>query len=753
MSVISTVQRLRAADDFARQGKTGRATKQKLPKLPRDRRPHTWWRKLLKLSLLGLLTGGVIAVAIFSYAWSTLALPPEAPLQQTSFVTDAQGNRLAEFSAGENRTPVELTDMPVVLREAVIATEDRSFYTHKGVDPRGLGRALYVDLKSGSNAQGGSTLTQQYVKKTYVGDDRTMVRKFKEAILAMKLEQKLSKDQILQRYLNAVYFGRGAYGVQAASQAYFGKPVAQLDLREASYLAGLLRAPELADATTNPDVANERRDLTLGSMVATGTVSEAQRQEISKIPVSTYVLPRNSRGAATANADKGTDYFVDYVRRILVTRYGEERVNSGGLRIKTTLDTNMQKRAYDSLYGYLKPGEPAAALVTLDQNGYIKAMVGGRDFKESQVNLAVGREGGGSGRQAGSTFKPFTLAAALENGVCYKENYQAPAKIIIKGADNGADWTVSNYADEASTTGYLDLVSATEHSVNTVYAQLNDEIGAQKTAQMAKAAGITSPIGNNVANVLGTTSVSPLEMADSYLTFSQEGVRVAPNPILEVKTPDGETLEKAKPVKTRAMNTNTARAVNMALQGVVTEGTGTKARAGFGNRPLAGKTGTTENSGDAWFVGYTPTLSTAIWMGYPDGSSHLMRNVKGVREVTGGTLPATMFSNYMSTVAPQDNKGFAKPEDCRPKNGRVFSDPTPQVPQSTTTIPYGFAADPRGATSDPQTTRDETEVEDEPQARPSQRNRGRVFADQTVGTTPNSATDKDEEETTVLPIR
>lgn len=685
----------------------------------RDRYPGermSWPKRILVLIGIGVLTGVVILVAGFGYLWNTLELPPEEPLAQTTFLTDANDQPLASFNAGENRTPVELEEIPLTLRDAVLATEDRNFYSHKGVDPRGIARALWVDINHGQTSQGGSTLSQQYVKTIYVGTDRTVWRKLKEAVLAVKLEQRESKDEILNNYLNAIYFGRGAYGVQEASQAYFDKDVKDLDLKESAYLAGLIRAPELADVTKAPDVAKQRRDTTLDSMVATGVITPQQRDEAVDTPLTTYVTPKATRTpTAISGSDKGTQYFVEYVKQTLVQKYGEQRVESGGLRVKTTIDLNMQAKAYDSVYGYLKPNEPSAALVTIDQTGAIKAMLGGRDFATSQVNLAVGRDGGGTGRQAGSTFKPFTLAAAIEDGVCRKQAYRGPATLTLPDADGGRPWKVSNFGNQGF--GTIDLLTATANSVNTVYAQLNEDIGPSLTADMAKKAGIKSPVGNNVANVLGTASVSPLEMADAYMTFGLNGLRVDATPILEVKTPNGEVLEKIKTTKTRVMAENTAESVNLALQQVVQRGSGTKAQIG---RPLAGKTGTTEDNGDAWFVGYTPNMSTAIWMGYPEGASRQMNNVRGI-PVTGGSYPAIMFGNYMRQVVDRDSGNFTNPPDCRiaRNNGNknyTEDQESPTTTTSTTEVPE--IQDRRGLLDFPGRGQDEERANrDDPQRR------------------------------------
>jgi penicillin-binding protein 1A len=633
-----------------------------LPRLPRDHSVGTGRlrRFLIAASLFIVLIVAVIAIAIV-LAFETLQLPPTAPMAQASVITDASGNQLATFNAGENRTPVQLGQVPPVVIQAVIDTEDHDFYKHHGVDPRGTARAFVDDLRGQGGLQGGSTITQQYVKQVYVGSERTVWRKFKEAVLAIKLERRESKDEILQNYLNTIYFGRGAYGVEAASKAYFNEDVSKLDLQDASYLAGLIRGPELADVTKDPQVATQRRDLTLSSMVKYGAITQQQADQVKAIPLASYVTKTSTPSSDKVSGDKGDEYFVAYVKSVLIQRFGEQVVESGGLHVQTTLDPSLQAKAYTSVYGFLKPNEPSGALVSIDSNGYIKAMVGGRDYSQSQVNLATGA--GGSGRQAGSTFKAFELAAATNDDICYKDTFSGPSSMVIPGWDS-EDKPVTNFGNESF--GRISLVDATVNSVNTVYAQLVMQDGVGNLIDTARAAGITSDMPNQPSLVLGTASVTPLDMADAYLTFSQQGEHVDPNPILEVKDSSGQILEKSHRSSQRVIPENTANVVNYALQQVVNRGTGTAAQIG---KPLAGKTGTTENEGDAWFVGYTPTLSTAVWMGYPEGSSHAMTNVRGIA-VTGGTFPAQIFANYMKYAtrnAPAT--GFAAPDDCSASRG------------------------------------------------------------------------------------
>lgn len=639
---------------------------QRPPRLPKDKPPRNWKRFARRFMLAAsilltlLILGGGLA---FWVIWSSLTLPPDRVLSQTSYITDSSGKyQLASFNAGENRIPVALRDVPKVVRDAVISTEDRKFYTHHGVDPIGVTRALYVDLR-GRSRQGGSTITQQYVKQAYEkGKDRTPGRKVKEAVLAVKLEQRYSKDQILERYLNIIYLGRSSYGIQTASNAYFGKDIQKANLEEAAYLAGLIRGPELADAYKSPDEAELRRMTTLRSMVRDGIITEADMNRVMAKPLKSYVLRRAPASKQTRSDVPGAEYFRDWVQRVLKEKYGEEVVEAGGLQVKTSLDLNEQRVAYETVYGFLnQSSDPAGALVSLDKDGYVRAMVGGRDYSVSQVNLAIGKDGGGAGRHAGSTFKPFELAANIEKGGCLKDTYSAPPSIELPGWDSDPTkpQIVNNY--EGETFGKMNLLDATAHSVNTVYAQLIMKDRPANLIRVAKRAGITSPLPENNSIVLGAVDVSPLEMADAYLTFSQRGIRALPNPILEVKKADGQ-VERSTPKRSRQIDQSVADTVNFALQRVITDGTGKKAGLSV---PVAGKSGTTEDFGDAWFVGYTTERATAIWLGYPEGSAHTMTDVRGIH-VTGGTFPAQMFQSFMQQVISDESSSqFNRPRDCQ----------------------------------------------------------------------------------------
>ncbi len=635
------------------------------------------WRFRRVLFMAALLV--VFGLAGVGYVLANVPLPDAEIPVETTFLLDASGNKLAELSAGENRVSVSLEQISPNLTNAVLAAEDRDFFVHAGIDLSAVARATWADVR-GRPLQGGSTITQQYVKYTYVGNERTIVRKLREATLAIKLERELDKEEILERYLNAVYFGRGAYGAQAASRSYFGKDVSLLEIPEAAYLAGLIRAPEAADASRDSLTADRRRNNVLAAMEAEGHVTAEQRAVMEAVPVAEMrgFRPRDSVVKdRIVGGDVGTQHFVDYVRAELLERYGDTRLYGGGLRVRTTLNPRLQRAAYDAVYGTLdREGDPAGALVAIDAAGHVKAMVGGKglspDAEQSpfaKVNFALGAEGGGSGRQPGSSFKPFVLAEAVSEGYSVESAFDSPSEVVFPGANAGKDYVVRNY-DEAAY-GQQNLIEATKVSSNTVYAQLADQLGIDQVADMAKRLGIRSEIPPGMLSVaLGSVEVSVLEMADAYLTFATRGVQVDPLVITEVTDADGRVLEEFSAARERVLEPEQADVVNHVLQGVIESGTGTRAAIG---RPMAGKTGTTQGNGDAWFSGYTPGLATAVWMGYPEGQARAMSNVHGV-EVTGGTFPADIFRQFMSTALEVDpdafGGNFVEPVDL---GGKVFS--------------------------------------------------------------------------------
>ncbi|HWC12808.1 MAG TPA: transglycosylase domain-containing protein, partial [Acidimicrobiales bacterium] len=648
----------------------------------RPKRPSILWRYRRVWVLFGLL--GLTALAGVAWVITHVPLPPEVPQAQTSIVYDASGAQIATFHGDENRFPVKLDQVPKVTIDAVIAAEDRKFFQHRGIDPLGIARATWADIRRRGVRQGGSTITQQYVKNAFVGGghERTLSRKLKEAIVAVKVESKYSKQEILERYLNTVYFGRGAYGIQAAAKAYYDKDAAQLDLKESAYLVGLIRTPSEGDVATDPLLAEDLRTIVLNAMVEQRSITRAQADEAEAIGLSSYVKPRKASETTVTSSIKGVEYFVEYVRQQLLSTHTIDEILRGGLRIHTTLDPRLQDLAYDAVYGDTlnRVNDPAGALVSLDPDGRVVAMVGGKDWAASKVNLAVGAEGGGGGRQAGSTFKPFLLAETVRQGYSVESSFAGPSKIVLPKADAGADWEVENY--EGASYGRINLIDATANSVNTVYAQLTMAIGPEAVADMARKLGVKKSKLNSVVSLpLGTGNVSVLEMADAYLTFANEGMQTDPRVIKRV-TVGESTIVDDEPERTRVLEREQANVVNFVLRQVVDRGSGVRARLPTG--PAWGKTGTTEDYGDAWFVGYNRKLTTAVWMGYPGGQSQGLFNVHGWSRVSGGTLPAEIWRRFMSSAAP-DRSEFPKPTSL---GGKSFAGGVIRYrDKSATTVP------------------------------------------------------------------
>ncbi|MEO7429957.1 MAG: transglycosylase domain-containing protein, partial [Acidimicrobiales bacterium] len=541
---------------------------------------------------------------------------------------------------------------------------------------------------------GGSTITQQYVKNAYLTSERSITRKIKEAVLSVKLEQHLDKRQILERYLNTIYFGRGAYGVAAASRAYFGKDVRTIGVPEASYLAGLIRSPGSADAQDDPKEATRRRATVLGAMRHERYITAAEAAEVGAMGWD-YVVPRRDRRKLQLRDDWkgiGAEYFIEAVRIDIAQRYGEDMLYGGGLRIYTTLDRAMQEAAWSAVTTTLTaPDDPAAALVAVDEFGQVKAMVGGRDIATQQVNLALGKQGGGSGRQAGSAFKPFVLADAIHQGISLNSKFQAPGKLVLPRANAGKDWKVRNYGGTEQ--GVLDLVDATRVSSNTAYAQLMLEVGPEAVVELARKLGISAelPVVNSL--VLGTGEVSVLDMATGFSTFANRGVHNKPTLIQKIDQVDEggkglSSVEQFTPSADRVLTAQEADLVTYCLRQVVTAGTAKAADIG---KPVAGKTGTTQDNRDAWFVGYTPKLTAAVWMGYagaPGAEVRFMDDVHG-RAVTGGSFPAEIWAKFMRSATNGVAAGSFKTPTSFP--GRELN-PKLVLPSSTTSSTAGSGA-------------------------------------------------------------
>jgi penicillin-binding protein 1A len=640
-----------------------------LPKPKREAAPLrglgvVWWlNRLVVLTVaLAVLSAGIVILAPLPY-------DPPAPLQ-SSFMYDNAGRYFARINAEERRVLVPIGRVPERVRQAFLAAEDERFYEHTGVDALAIGRALWNDL-TGGRFQGGSTITQQLVRNTsdpYVGRERTLGRKIREAVMAIRLERRYSKDRILEMYLNQIYFGEGAYGIETASQEYFGKHVWRLELGEAATLAGLVASPTRYNPRADLKASRIRRDWVLGRMVTLGYVTEAEAGRARAEPIT--IAPREPMESQAA-------YFVDWLTRDIRRRHGADVLYRGGLNIETTLDLEMQRAAEQAITGVLnQPGDPQAALVSIDvRSGGILAMVGGRDFHHSQVNLATGQ--GGTGRQAGSAFKPFVLAAALQEGITPYDVYSAPGSISID-TGSGSPWNVSNFG--GSSYGSASVRSATVNSVNTVYAQLIDEVGPEAVAELAHSMGIRTELPPVHSLALGAGEVTPLDMTAAFATLASGGIYRKPTGVRWITDSRGQVVERFDAGGRRALPENTADQVTDILLDVVAGGTGTG--AALPGIAVAGKTGTAQNFSDAWFCGYTADVATCVWIGYARGLVP-MTSVHGIA-VTGGSLPAAIWRAFMGSLPePGGSLGTGSPyAGGSPVSGATSQEPASDRPST-----------------------------------------------------------------------
>jgi penicillin-binding protein 1A len=557
----------------------------------------------------------------------------------TTAVYAADGSVLTEWHAEQDRVLITYDELPKHLVDAIVAIEDRRFWIHPGVDVQGVVRAAAENMEAGAIVQGGSTITQQYIKNVLLNDSVTLERKAEEAGLALQLEETLTKVEIFERYANTAFFGEGAYGVEAAARRYFGKSVGAITLGESALLAGILAAPTDYNPYDHLEAALQRRDIVIDTMLELGWIDVT-----TAVQAAAESVELAERGAADRMR---FPYFTDEVRRELLANPAlgdtpEDRwqlISKGGLRVYTTLDPAVQRAAEDAVGSLIDASGPSAALVAVDpRNGYVLAIVGGRDFysttdESAQFNLATqGR------RQPGSAFKPFALAAALQAGATLDSTWPGGRTATLQ-TDLGP-WTLSNYEDAFYPS--LTLLEATVFSVNVPYAYLAQWIGADRIIATARAAGIRSDLAANPSIVLGTEEVTVLEMASAYGTFAAGGIRVEPVLVTRVEAADGTTIYEHLPTFTRVFDLAVAEQVTATLTEVVRRGTGQQAKIG---RPVAGKTGTTESNHDAWFVGYTPELAAAVWVGFPEGNRPL-KAPDTPYTITGGTWPAQIWSRF-----------------------------------------------------------------------------------------------------------
>lgn len=654
------------------------------------------------MPVLAIVLGG--AILGLTYAFARIPLPPDIDLPSSAEVYDAKGRLIGTYSGEIRRFILEseaMAKVPDFVGEAVIAAEDRDFYDHSGVSVRGIVRAAWANVTGGEIAQGGSTITQQYVKNAVLQDpERTITRKVKEAVLAIKLERRYSKAEILSFYLNTIYLGRGAYGIEAAARSYFNKSAEDLTLSEAAYLAGIIPAPESYQPDENPKGAVGRRDRVLDLMERERSISatEAADAKDDKLKVA-----RGAEGSVVKN--QRAAYFMEWLRRDYLYPEYQEELFTRGLKIYTTLDLDMQEAAEDAV-GSILPNkdDPQAALVSMTPRGEVRALVGGRSFTNVKKARGFDYATDFPGRQAGSAFKPFTLLAAIEENISPTSTFSGSSPKIIPEPEcadpDGTLWDVENFG--GASYGSMTLDSATTNSVNTIFAQLAAEIGPDKIADLLERFEFDredTDAEREIAAVcslsLGTLDVTPLEMARAYAGFAGRGALPQVMPIRYITNSAGDCIKEYRSDKDaedceeedraptdEAVEENPADVLNQTLTHVVQGGTATAANIG---RPVAGKTGTTQNHANAWFAGHIPQLATVVWMGYPieqtkedpEGFIPLMESCSDLDlcrpvvgdlgypiEVTGGSFPARIWAAFMSVaVADMEVLSFPIPTD------------------------------------------------------------------------------------------
>ena len=564
----------------------------------------------------------------------------------SSQVFDSHGRLITTLHSDQNRLPIDINKVPQNLQNAFIAAEDNRFYEHIGIDPIGIFRAIFANLTNRGIAQGGSTITQQLAKNAFLSQEQTLKRKIQEAMLALEIEHKYSKKEILEMYMNQIYFGQGAYGIQTAAKTYFNKDVNELTLTQCAMLAGLPKSPNYYSPFNNLNEAKKRKNVVLDQMVKYGYVSAAEAEDAKNQDLGL------SKSHQSKEADEYAS-FIDYVSQQVAKKYGDDALYKEGLKIYTTMDVDKQHAAVRAMRNlpnnYTDENgltQPQAAIVSIDpKTGHILAMVGGRGQDSfNRASMAV--------RQPGSAFKPFVYLTALQHDM-------TPDTTMNDQPVTYGSWSPKNAGGSYS--GAMTLSDALAHSVNTIAVQLADQVGTKNIIANAKKMGITTldAKDDNLAMALGglTKGVTPLEMASAYGTFANKGVHVKPTAIVKILDRNGNVLEDASTLekeetKTRVMSEREAYEMTTMLEGVIDHGTGTAAAIG---RPAAGKTGTTDDNKDAWFVGYTPDIVTAVWIGDDTGSHSL-------GEIYGGTIPAEIWKDYMSSATSDESGGdFSAP--------------------------------------------------------------------------------------------
>ena len=627
--------------------------------------------------LLSLLLLGIVSFAFGTFVSIVSDLPSLTRFslyrnEQSSFLYDDLGHPIGVLSQ-QNRVIVTPTEIPQIVKEAVVSIEDKRFYHNSGIDLRGIARALWADIRSEGGVQGASTIEQQFIKNALQAQShRTIFEKLREAALAYQLSHKWSKEKILTAYLNTIYFGNGAYGIEAAAETYFGHEpqhegcgtpghelcVQQLQPWEAALLAGVIQSPSAYDPAVDPTAARDRRDVVLRQMLEQGYLTRPVYEQSVSQPLPSAAEIQAPEVQPVEGANVG--YFTSWVQQQVIERYGAQRAFAGGLKIKTTLDLELQRAAEAAVNSYFGEEGPTASLVAIENStGEVRAMVGGRNYDRYPFNLATDGE-----RQPGSSFKAFDLAAALEAGISPYSVWTSKQKEFVVHSPNGPErFVVHN--DEGAYSGSNTLIGATAFSDNSIYAEVGLKVGTQHIADLAHKMGITTPISTNPAMTIGglTVGVTPLDMAHAYETIAHGGERMSgtmtqdgqPVGLQEVTAgsgplPDGNHVDRNRVTGTRVLPPWVAQTETGMLETVLEYGTGKAAAIG---QFAAGKTGTTSNYGDAWFVGWDSKYTVAVWVGYPEKLVPMTNDFDG-GPVLGGTFPALIWHNFMTSALQLD---------------------------------------------------------------------------------------------------
>ena len=594
------------------------------------------------------------------FLYAQLQQLPDIKLLQTT--SPSQATRIYDINGElvsqlwlEQRTVVPLDKIPQSLQDALIATEDDRFYRHIGIDPIGMARAFIQNIRhAGEKVQGGSTLTQQLARNLFLNSDKTFTRKIREILLALQIERNYTKKEILEMYLNQIYLGEGAYGVESAARCYFGKHVEDLTVPECAYIAGLPKAPVEYDAYRHPEKALERRALVLDAMASHGKITQQEATDARNTPIELKKIE-------VQNAP----YFVEYVRQQLESRYGSNAVYKGGLSVYTTLDLKMQEAAQAAVTRGVENAEIVArktrltnipvdqpiqgALLAMDPHtGAIRAMIGGIDYRKSVFNRSIQAR-----RQPGSSFKPFIYTAAIENGYTMADVF-LDTPVVYPDPTTGQPWRPTNFSGKFR--GPTTLHTALMYSINVVTIKLLEKLGIQPVVSVARRLGITTPIKPNLTLGLGTSEVSLQEMVQAFSVFANQGVRVEPFGILSVKDSSGHVLENNAPVGQPVLDPEVAYIMSNTLKDVIDHGTGRVIRRLGFTYPAAGKTGTTNDNIDAWFIGFTPSLACGVWIGYDE------RQSLGKKQ-TGGEAAAPIWAEFMkAAMAGKPMEDFEPPK-------------------------------------------------------------------------------------------